>query len=216
MRSLIAVEHQAALHKQAVLRETLASTRRVDLLAQRIAMHIESLVPQGGARCLDIGGDPALAEAVQEHARHTDWRCIGVHALTAEVRNGDGRIVPSEEREFDVALICDVLNRLPQNGAQLLEAAGRVAKRVLVKDYFEHASYSRTMLRPRGLADNRGEGGSVPQHYFTPESFTRLTKELRFVITAFDGGLSLSEQAPVARTTLRPDSEFIAVLRRGG
>ena len=214
MRSPIALERQAESHKQAVLQDTLASARRVDLLAQRIAMHIESLVPRGRARCLDIGGDLMLAEAVQDHARHTDWRRVDVHAFAAEARQGGGRTVPFEEREFDIALICDVLHRTSQDGAQVLDAAGRVARRVLVKDHFEYGPYSRTMLRLRDLVDNWGEGVSVPPHYFTRDSFTRLATEQHFVITALDCGLSLNEHLPVARTMLRPDTDFIAVLRR--
>jgi hypothetical protein len=213
MRSPTALEHQAASHKHAVLQQTLASAR-LDALAQRIAMHIESLVPRGRARCLDIGGDTTLPEAIHDHARHTDWRCIDVPALTAEVHKVDGRSVPFEEREFDVALVCDVLHRTPDHGAQLLAAAGRLARRVLVKDHFEYGSYSRTMLRLMDFVDSRGQGVSVPPHYFTRESFARLAMEQRFVITALDCGLALNEHVPVARTLLRPDTDFIAVLRR--
>jgi hypothetical protein len=212
MSSPMALGHQAEPNKNAVLQESLARARRVDVLAERIAMHIASLVPRGRARCLDIGGDTALIEAIQEHSSRTDWRCIDARESSLEAAKYDGRTVPFEEREFDIALLCDVLHRTPDRGAQLLAAAGRLARRVLVKDHFEYGSYSRTMLRVLDFVDNWGEGGSVPQHYFTREAFTRLATEQQFVITALDCGLSLNEHLPVAM--LRPDSDFIAVLRR--
>jgi hypothetical protein len=214
MRSPIALEHQAASHKQAVLQDTLASTRRVDVLAERIAMHIESLVPRGRARCLDIGGEPALIEAIHEALPRSDWRCIDERETAAAARRYDGRTVPFKEREFDIALLCDVLNRAPDQGAELLLAAGRLARRVLVKDHFEYGSYSRALLRLKDLVDDWSEGVSVPHRYFTREAFTCLAAEHGFVITALDCGLSLNEQMPLARTLVRPDSDFIAVLRR--
>ena len=54
------------------------------VLAGRIVLHIQSLVPQGRARCLDVGrGDMKLAEAIEKRALHTDWRCIGVDPVPA-------------------------------------------------------------------------------------------------------------------------------------
>ncbi len=164
-------------------------------LAQRIALHIESLVPQGRARCLDIGcGDMTLAEAIQARKSHTDWRCIDVHDVpqAPELRDDarwskylqfDGRTIPYGDAEFDVALLCDVLHHAPEDGARLLAEAGRVARHVLVKDHF------------------------------TREAFVRLATEQRLVITALDSGLELSERLPVVAPLLRPDWQFIAVLR---
>jgi hypothetical protein len=179
------------------------------LLAERIALHIESLVPRGRARCLDIGlRDLAVAEAVQARAPRTDWRCIEVGEAPGDLT------LPFAEREFDIALLCDVLQHTPENAGRLLTEAGRVAKRVLVKDRFEYGSYSRTMLRLIDLVASWGEGAGVPPRYFTREAFTRLLREQQLIITALDCGLSLYDQAPVARTVLRPDCDFIAVLRR--
>jgi hypothetical protein len=204
MRSPSTAEEQAARHTQAVLQDTLAGARSVDALAERIALHIESLVPRGRARCLEIGGNAtaghaALSAAVQDRASRVDWRSMDLLSLAQEARKHDDRAVPFEEREFDIALICDVLRRT-ENRAQVLEAAGRLARRVLVKDHFEYGSYSRSML----------------QRYFTREAFTRLATEQQFVITALDCGLSLYEHVPVARTLMPPDCDFIAVLRRAG
>ena len=166
-------------------------------LAQRIALHIESLVPRGRARCLDIGcGDMTLVEAMQAHKSRTDWRCIDVHGVpvTAEQRDDarwrkysrfDGRTIPFDDGEFDVALLCDVLHDAPDSGARLLAEAGRVARHVLVKDHF------------------------------TREAFVRLATEQRLFITALDSGLDVVDRLPVPGALLRNDWQFIAVLRSG-
>jgi hypothetical protein len=214
MSSPPALGQQAPNKSLGALEHALAGGR-IDLLAQRIAMHVESLVPRGRARCLDVGcGDATLAEAVQEHAPRTDWRCIDARDLAREARKHDGRTVPFEQREYDVALLCDVLHRMADDGAGLLAEAGQRARRVLVKDQFEYGTYSRTLLRVRDYVGNRRSGADVPRHYFTREAFSRLATEQGFVITALDCGLSLYEHVPVARTVLRPDCDFIAVLRR--
>jgi SAM-dependent methyltransferase len=195
--------------------------RRVDVLAQRLALHIESLVPQGRARCLDIGcGDMSLAEAVQARASRTQWRCIDVHqplvgsgedARWSKYRQFDGKRIPHTDGEFDVALLCDVLHHAPEEAAELLAEAARVAAHVLVKDHFEYGPYSRTMLRLADLVGSRG--GGVPERYFTREEFVRLAKQQRLVITALDSGLDLYDHLPGMGTLLRPDGQFIAVLR---
>ena len=195
----------------------------ISVLAGRIALHIESLVPQGRARCLDIGcGDMKLAEAIEARAHHTQWRCIDVHATPAAARDDarwskyrqfDGRTIPHADREFDIALLCDVLHQAPEHAARLLAEAGRVADHVLVKDNFEDGPYSRTMLRLAESIGGGATGARVPQHYLTREGFVRLAAEQHLVITALESGLDLYEHMPVVGTLLRPDWQFIAVLR---
>ena len=204
----------ATLESEGVSSGTVASARptsshghSVDALADRLALHIESLVPRGRARCLDVGcGDMTLAEAVHARSSRTDWRCIDVHRLPvrfgddarwSRYRQFDGRTIPYADGEFDVALLCDVLHHAPEDAAQLLAEAARVARRVLVKDHFEDGN----------------DGGRVAERYFTREGFVRLAKQQRLVITALDSGLDLHDRAPGMGTLLRPDWQFIAVLR---
>jgi SAM-dependent methyltransferase len=224
MSSPIALEHKAVPRKALVgLDQTLSHGHRVDLLAERIAMHIESLVPQGRARCLDVGcGDMTIAEAVHEHSARTDWRCIDVHPLPPDRRDDprwskyrqfDGQTIPYGDREFDVAVLCDVLHHTSENAARLLAEAGRVATNVLVKDHFEYGPYSRTMLRLMDFVGNWGYGVSVPDSYFTRDGFVRLAGEQDLVITALDCGMQLYEHLPVVRSALRPNWHFVAVLR---
>jgi SAM-dependent methyltransferase len=190
------------------------SNRSLGALAQRVALHIESLVPQGRARCLDIGcGDMALVQALEaRRSRHdktrTDWYCIDVHrapeawgqyddSRSRRYRQFDGRTIPYADHEFDVALLCDVLHHAPEDAAQLLAEAGRVARHVLVKDDFD---------------DVRTVGPAAALRSFTREGFVRLALEQRLVITALDSGLD-DVCEPVPGALLRRDSQFIAVLR---
>ncbi|RPI58357.1 MAG: methyltransferase domain-containing protein [Lysobacterales bacterium] len=202
-----------------------ANGHGVDVLAQRIAMHVESLVPRGRTRCLDIGygDDTSLAEAVHENVSRTDWRCIDVNRHPARLRSEarwskygsvDGRTIPYGDGEFDVGLLCDVLHRAPDNAARLLAEAGRVARHVIVKDRFEDGACSRTMLRVRKFVGNWSYGVGVPERYLTRAEFVRLAAEQRLVITALDCGLDLHRHSSLARTLFRPDWHFIAVLGR--
>jgi hypothetical protein len=211
MSSPIALEHKPS-SKQALvnLHQTLSHGRRVRVLAERIAMHIEALVPHDRAQCLDIGcGDMTIAEAIAGHMPRTDWRCIDVHELPPGLRGDsrwrkytrfDGRTIPYGDREFDVALLCDVLHHTPENAARLLAEASRVAQCVIVKDHFEYGLYSRSMLRLMDFVGNWGYGISVPERYLTRGGF--------------EHGLELYKHLPIVRTFLRADWQFISVLRR--
>lgn len=197
---------------------------RIGVLADRIAMYVDSLVPQGRARCLDVGcGDMTLAEAVERRKSRTVWRCIDVHPLPSELREDarwrkygrfDGRTIPYDDDEFDVALLCDVLHRAPADAPRFLAEAGRVARHVLVKDHFEHGPCSRTMLRLMDRVDTRSCGVEIPYRYFTRDGFVRLVSEQRLHITALDCELELHEPLPGARKR-KPERPFIAVLNRG-
>ena len=194
-------------------------TSPADVLAERIALHIQSLVRQGRARCLDVGcGDMTLAESIEARAPHTSWHSIDVQPVPATARRSkyrqfDGRTIPYADREFDVALLCDVLHHAPEDAAQLLAEAGRVADCVLVKDSFEDGPYSRSMLRLADLIGSGGTSARAPERYLTRERFVRLAAEQHLVMTALDSGLDLYEHMPSVGTLLRPDWQFIAVLR---
>jgi SAM-dependent methyltransferase len=226
MSSPIALERKAKPKKALInLHRSLSHGHRVQLLADRVAAHIEALVPQGVARCLDIGcGDMTLAETVEKRLPRTDWRCIDVHPLPPALRDDarwskytsfDGRTIPYDDRAFDVALFCDVLHHAPDDAPRLLAEAGRVARHVLVKDHFEYGAYSRSMLRLMDFVGNWGYGIGIPKHYFTQTSFRGLVAQQGLAIEALDCGLDLYDHLPVVGKLLRPDWQFIAVLSRG-
>jgi SAM-dependent methyltransferase len=222
MSSSIACESNGAPN-EAIASEHAGSARShsLDALANRIALHIESLVPQGRARCLDIGrGDLTLAGAVQARAsRRTDWRCIDAQRMPADFRrqarsaNTGDCTIPYADDEFDVALLCDVLHHAPEHAAKLLAEAGRVARHVLVKDHFEHGPHSRTMLQLVDFVGKLRDRVKLPERYFTRQEFARLAAQQHFVITALDAELDLYEPMPGMSTRLRRGGQFIAVLR---
>lgn len=192
---------------------TPARERRIDVLADRIALYVDSLVPQGRARCLDVGcGDMTLAEAVGKRKSRTAWRCIDVSGWPSELGDDahrheclrfDGYTIQHDDGDFDVALLCDVLHRAPADAPRLLAEAARVARHVLVKDHFERKPYSRVTLRLAHLIDDKGRDAEISPRYFTHESFVRLASEQKLRITALDCELDLDERLP-----------FIAVLSR--
>jgi hypothetical protein len=203
MSSTMVLQRDPAARSALVSRHRpLSRPSRSGALADRIAMHIESLVPQGRAECLDFGsGDLTLAESVEERLLRTHWHCVDVHAEPPAPRNDDrwsqwgrfdGHKVPYADGEFDVALLCDILHRVPEEAPRLLVEAGRVAHHVLVKDRFR---------------------SGVGDLYFTQEAFGRLVAEQGLVITALDCGLDRHDDTP-GLGGIRRDWPFIAVLRR--
>jgi hypothetical protein len=225
MSSPIAIERKDASKKALVgIHQALSHNHRVRVLSQHIAAVIDKLVPSGSARCLDIGcGDMTIAEAVHAHAPRTDWRCIDVHALPAGLHDDprwgkytqfNGREIPFRDGEFDAALLCDVLHHTPENIGKLLAEAGRVARRVIVKDHFEYGPYSRSMLRLMDFVGNWGYGISVPERYFTRDGFVELATGQGLVVESLECGMQLYEHLPIVRTVLRPNWHFVAVLRR--
>ena len=138
MSSPLAVERHVAPSKALVgVPKPGPYGRRAATLAARIAMHIETLVPRGRARCLDIGcGDMAVAEAVQELAPRTVWSCIDVRPVPPDAQGEarwskyaqfDGKKVPYPDDQFDVAVqpIGNGVDPLQPRGARTGSRHGR-------------------------------------------------------------------------------------------
>jgi hypothetical protein len=191
--------------------------RRTDDLPARIALHIESLVPQGRVRCLNVGRDASsLAEAVHELVARTDWATFDVRddTLWSHPAAFDGQTIPHGTGQFDVAVLCDVLRHEPDDAARLLAEAGRVAQHVLVKDRFADSQPSRSNVRLMKRVGWSGRAGIAKGH-FTREEFVQLAAEQHFFITALDCELSVVDPPAFVRTGLKPQRQFIAVLSRG-
>jgi hypothetical protein len=180
-----------------------------DALATRIAMHIESLVPRGRARCLDfLHGEPALAEAIRARTERAEWHCAEAPETGP---------LPFADGEFDVALLCDVLHaeRDDTARARLLREVGRVARFVLVKDRFGDAAYATGAPQPAGVRGLPRNGLLVASRSFTRDAFVRLAAGERLRITALDSELDADATLPTARSSLERDRQFMAVLHSG-
>src|SRR5688572_30416716 len=106
--------------------------RKLEVVAERIALHIESLVPRGRAHCVDIGyGDTALAESIHERLARTNWRCVDVRPAPPGLRDPfgsgcrgfDDDTIPYRAGEFDVAVLNDVIHDTPEQAERLLAEA---------------------------------------------------------------------------------------------
>lgn len=202
----------------------LSHSRRIEILAQRIAALIRERAPSGEARCLDVGcGDMTLSERVAGLAPGTVWSCIDIHELPAD-RAGDerwkkysrfdGTHIPFAHSSFDIVLFGDVLHHAGTNDRELLAEAGRVGQAVIVKDHFEYSVVSRMMLWLMDFLGNFGYGVALPKRYFTKERFRLLADQAGLAIERMDAGIDLYGHLPVVRTLLRPKWQFIAVLTK--
>lgn len=203
--------------------QRLSHGKRVEILAQRIADVIQEHRPGApGLRCLDVGcGDMRLAEQVAALAPGTDWTCIDIHPLPAELGNDarwrkyrtfDGINIPFPDGHFDIILFADVLHHVQTNAPALLADAGRAGKAVVVKDHFERSRWSRLMLRALDFAGNWGYGVSLPKRYFTRQGFEDMAAEAGLRPLRIDAGLELYAHLPLIRLLLRPEWQFIALL----
>ena len=112
--------------------------------AKKSAKHILPLIPQG-AKVLDIGaGNGLIAEIIAEE-KVADVVLIDVmdwNLSRFPLKLYDGTHVPFQDKEFDVALLCDVIHHA-EDEKTLVEEAMRVARQVVVvEEAHEHTGMS--------------------------------------------------------------------------
>jgi hypothetical protein len=177
----------------------------VDVLAGRVVLQVESLVPRGRARCIDLApGAADLAEAIRAQTDRAEW-----HYDDAR----DGAPLPYADSEFDVALLCDVLRDDHEDAERLLIEARRVADFVLVKDRFADRARARSTLPREDIFARSAHGVLVPSRCFTREAFVRLAADHGLRIAALDCYFDLYRN-PIAGPVVRPGCDFLAVLSR--
>jgi len=121
--------------------------------------------------------------------------------------------LPALPERFDVAIVIDVLHHADEaQRAPILSGLGREARRVLVKDHFEHGLLSRQLLRLADWFGNFAYGVRIPERYFTPRQWEALVaaagmREIRRVqdVRVHHGLFGL---------LLAPRHHFISVLER--
>ena len=155
--------------------------RRVRVLAR----HLAEVIPQR-ARVLDIGcGDGWIASRVLE--RRPDLTIVGMDVLVRPaahiaVTAFDGRHLPVGPREFDAAMLIDVLHHT-DDPASLLREANRVVRRsVVVKDHLRDGWLAGPTLRLMDQVGNARHGVALPHNYWSRDQWTRAIAELGMTV----------------------------------
>lgn len=212
--------------KDAVVRlhQKTSHHHRIDTLAQLLAETLERTVPgTGSIRCLDIGcGDMTLAESIAARLPRTAWHCIDIHplaeSLTADPRwakyqQFDGCTINAATHAYHAAFFCDVMHHIPGDLIANLREAARVSEWVIIKDHFEYSRYSRTLLQLMDVVGNWGYDISIPRRYFNRSRFEELVKACGLEIAELKVGIELYRHNALFHRLLRPQWQFIAVLR---
>ena len=158
-------------HDKAVFR------RRIDVLAR----HLADFLPDN-ARVLDVGcGSGTLARTIM--ALRSDVSIEGIDVLVRPeteipVTEFDGKTIPFADKQFDVALIVDVLHHTDDPEVIMAEAR-RVSKNGLViKDHFRDGLLAETTLRFMDWFGNAAHGVRLPYNYLSRADWRRIWSKL--------------------------------------
>ena len=128
------------------------------------------LLPEGGARVLDVGcGDGWLSRLIAEARPDIEMRGIDVLVRSRThipVREFDGRSLPFPDKSFDAVLFIDVLHHAGDPVA-LLREAGRVARTcVILKDHTCDGFFAGATLRFMDRIGNARHGVALPFEFW--------------------------------------------------
>jgi SAM-dependent methyltransferase len=127
------------------------------------------IAPQG-SRILDVGcGDGLIAALLQ--SKRPDVSVQGIDVLLREKSNipvtmFDGSHIPFPDDSFDVVMFSDVLHHT-EDPEILLREAGRVGKRVMIKDHYREGIVARQRLRFMDWVGNARFGVALPYNYWS-------------------------------------------------
>ena len=142
--------------------------RRIQVLAR----HLTELLPPN-ATVLDVGsGDGLLASRVM--SARPDLQIRGVDVLMRPesfipVEQFDGVHLPFANREFDAAMMVDVLHHASEQAALLREMARVVNRAVVIKDHVVQGFMAHSTLRFMDWVGNVRHGVALPYSYWTEE-----------------------------------------------
>jgi len=146
--------------------------RRIRVLAR----HVAALLPHN-ASVLDVGaGDGQVARLVMDQRPDVRIRGVDVMARTKSyipVEIFDGTHLPYTDREFDAAMMVDVLHHAADQEALLRELVRVVKSAVVIKDHVVHGLFARQTLAFMDWVGNARYGVSLPYAYWTNEQWAR-------------------------------------------
>ncbi len=225
MSSPIASKKKGPLESTLIaVHQKLSHSRRIETIARHIADLIQLQFPGAEEiRCLDVGcGDMQIAERIGMILPNTSWSCIDIYDLPEELENRerwkkyrkfDGTKIPYNDKSMNIVLFCDVLHHVQTSAQDLLKEAARVGSMIAVKDHFEYSFFSRMMLWSMDFLGNWGYGVSLPERYFTQESFDGLTRKAGLHSIHTELGIKLYEHIPLIKKILKPKWQFITILK---
>jgi SAM-dependent methyltransferase len=157
-------------------------SRRVRVLAR----HLADMLPRN-ATVLDVGaGDGMIARLVMD--QRPDLTIRGVDVLARETSHipvtlFNGTTIPFGDREFDAAMMVDVLHHAEQQ-QRLLSEMHRVVKRsIVIKDHVVQGLLARETLAFMDWVGNARYGVSLPYSYWTAAEWDRAFVDLKLGVT---------------------------------
>ena len=200
-----------AIHKKA------SHTKRIDFLSILFVKVIQSINTENDeVRLLDVGcGDMAIAKAIASKYEKLRFACIDIYPNIEQWDNYlefNGRNIPFDDKEFDVVLFSDVLHHDFDNIKTLLMEAKRVSKNILIKDHFEYGLWSRRILQLADFIGNFGYGVSIPKHYLSKQSFSKMLDECKMREIERLCPIQLYENSSITKLLFKSKYQFISLI----
>lgn len=188
MSSPIAKQTKGTLEKWVIQsHQKLSHNKRINYLSALLVQVLNGLPLEGDIKLVDIGcGDMSIAENLMANKEGLQATCLDTYPLPEELSEEakwekyvgfDGTTIPFEDKSFDVAVLCDVLHHDFEQAERLVQEAYRVASYVIIKDHFEYGMISRQKLRLMDFVGNWGYGVSIPDYYFSTQSYEQLIQD---------------------------------------
>ena len=153
-------------------------SRRVRVLAK----HLAELLPPD-ASVLDVGaGDGTIPRLVMDARPDVTIRGVDVLARAEThipVNLFDGVTIPFGDREFDAAMLVDVLHHAAQQQRLLSEMCRVVKRAIIIKDHVVQGLLARPTLAFMDWVGNARHGVSLPYSYWTAPQWDRAFAELQ-------------------------------------
>jgi SAM-dependent methyltransferase len=161
---------------------------------RRLNEQLVGLIP-AKAEVLDVGcGDGLLARTMMQKRTDLDIRGIDVSIRPythAPVTQFDGRLIPYDDRSFDVVMLIDVIHHT-ENPVNLLKEAARTARQsILIKDHTREGLLAGAALRMMDKAGNARHGVALPFNYWSRQQWLDAFESLNLKIGIWKKDLKL-------------------------